>query len=278
MRLSLLSLGRALDVGTRESRFLAALTEAHRGGADHLVITGDLTEDGLDEQFEVLARCLQKSEWSPQRVTLVPGNHDAYSDDAGWSRALNGPLASYQRTSGPLSITEVGDAIVVACNTAFRQNIGRAAGRLGKAQLAEIVRIASDVEFKETAVVLAQHHGPIARGRGALDWLDGLAEREELLAILARYPNIHVLCGHNHRRLDRSLGSSAHSRTAIFADPLRGNDRARIFSASAVVDDPHPLRTYEVAGAKLSANCHGEKRRALRRVLVDAFTDTGLEV
>ncbi|MDH4224425.1 MAG: metallophosphoesterase [Deltaproteobacteria bacterium] len=46
---------------------------------DHLVITGDLTQLGLEEEFDlarqVLAPLLERG---PGRVTILPGNHDRY--------------------------------------------------------------------------------------------------------------------------------------------------------------------------------------------------------
>src|SRR4051794_40675733 len=77
-RLSCLSLGRPLEPFERRQRALRALAEVRASGADHLVITGDLTEDGAPAQFEVLAEVLADSHFPAERITLVPGNHDAY--------------------------------------------------------------------------------------------------------------------------------------------------------------------------------------------------------
>jgi 3',5'-cyclic AMP phosphodiesterase CpdA len=72
-RLMFLSAGSPLEAEARMQRVAASLQAARRGGADHILITGDLTEDGVDSQFELLAEVLHASGIDPQRVTLVPG-------------------------------------------------------------------------------------------------------------------------------------------------------------------------------------------------------------
>src|SRR5262245_9785616 len=73
-RLLDLNTGRKIDPQARFERVCQALRQASR--SDHVVITGDLTEDGTEAQFELLAEALSESKLAPERVTLVPGNHD----------------------------------------------------------------------------------------------------------------------------------------------------------------------------------------------------------
>src|SRR5262245_38212275 len=93
-RLQYLSAGRAIDYVVRREKAVQALRTASRH-ARHLVVTGDLTEDGVPAQFELLAEVLADAEVDPERVTIVPGNHDRYADADGFERALSGPLAAY---------------------------------------------------------------------------------------------------------------------------------------------------------------------------------------
>jgi 3',5'-cyclic AMP phosphodiesterase CpdA len=98
-RLSCLSLGCPLAPRERRKRVARALVEVRKSGADHLVITGDLTEDGTPPQFEVLAEVLADSKIAPERITLVPGNHDAYDASGNYAAALAGPLRAFAPTS-----------------------------------------------------------------------------------------------------------------------------------------------------------------------------------
>src|SRR5688572_2232868 len=78
-RLQYLSAGRSIDFATRRHKALSALRSAGRNAA-HVVLTGDLTEDGMPAQYELLAELLSDADLDPHRVTIVPGNHDRYAD------------------------------------------------------------------------------------------------------------------------------------------------------------------------------------------------------
>src|SRR4051794_40372705 len=79
-RLTFLSFFRKLDQKERCTRVRRALATYGASGAQHLVVTGDLTEDGTAAQFEVLAEVFLESGIDPREVTFTAGNHDAYTD------------------------------------------------------------------------------------------------------------------------------------------------------------------------------------------------------
>ena len=99
MRHHFLSFGRPLDVAGRRRKLASALSAARRAGAGHVVISGDLTETGLPGEYEALAEALHACEFAPDRITLVPGNHDLYASPDAWRRAIDGPLAAFADTS-----------------------------------------------------------------------------------------------------------------------------------------------------------------------------------
>ena len=58
---------------------LAALVDdLHAQGPDHVVVTGDLTNIALQDEFSASLPWLQKL-GGPQRVSVIPGNHDTYT-------------------------------------------------------------------------------------------------------------------------------------------------------------------------------------------------------
>lgn len=235
MRLSFLTLGRAIDAEVHKRRFESALREAWLTRADHLVISGDLTEDGLPEQFELFAEVLAESPWSPDDVTIVPGNHDAYVDLNAFERALEGPLSAFRRTSTPGTITELRDATVVALSTTIDQHWLRAAGRVGEAARAMLERLSLREAKRDRPVVVAMHHPPMPWGL-QLRWIEGLLDVDAVSALLGRHPNAHVLCGHIHSGGDHRV---------------RGNEDPQIFVGDAVVDGATPVRVYEAIGDRL---------------------------
>jgi 3',5'-cyclic AMP phosphodiesterase CpdA len=236
VRLGYLSLFRPIDVAARMRRARRALDEAKRLGFDHLVISGDLTEDGTAPQFEQLAFALSESHIDPHRVTLVPGNHDAYCDRTAFARALDGPLRPYAAGSGglPGKVIDLGDAVLLPISTAIHQHWTYSSGHIDGDVFDGIDKRASDPGLAKRAVVVVQHHAPNRHPVAALQWVDGLRGYHRLLALLAKLRGVQVLHGHLHTAVTRVL-------------ELGGI--TRIFGAPAVVEDEAPrVRIYETRG------------------------------
>jgi len=236
-RLSLLSFGRRLDAAERRRRAASALAEARAESVDHLLITGDLTEDGELAQFEVLAELLADSRISPERITLVPGNHDAYADGGTYAAALAGPLRPYAATSAIATALRFRDVTIVPVSTAFHQSPLRSAGAIVGAELETLGQIAADPSLRGRPLVFAQHHPPGRHFVPLFHWIDGLVEHSALSALFERCPHLHVIHGHTHHKVNRSL---------------RQGEAARIFSAKAVVESESTLRLYEASPHGLS--------------------------
>jgi 3',5'-cyclic-AMP phosphodiesterase len=235
-RLAYLTLGRPESPERRRWRAIHALREAHRTGAEHLVLTGDLTEDGVDEQFEILAEILQDSGFPPARVTLVPGNHDAYADGEAFTRALDGPLRAYRATSTMGAPVYLDGVVLLPMSTAFAQSVTRSAGAIEGIELEAAARAAEDSRLTGAALVIAMHHPPHRRSLSPIQWIDGLREHAEMSALLDRYDHAHVLHGHTHIARDRSVRPGA---------------PPRIFSTEAVVESRAPLRLYRARHGRL---------------------------
>ena len=235
-RLSYLSFGRRLDPQERRRRAAYALEEARGKNIDHLLITGDLTEDGQLEQFEVLAELLSDSGIPAERITVVPGNHDAYTDGGAFAEALKGPLRPYAGTSSIASPLRFSDVTIVPVSTAFHQSPLRSAGAIAQHELELLARIAKDPSLLGQPLVFAQHHSPSRLLLPLLQWIDGLSEHAVLSDLFDRCPHLHVVHGHTHHETNR---------------PTRKGEAARVFSARAVVDGSSPLRLYSVSPAGL---------------------------
>lgn len=239
------SFGRVLDPEARLRKLGRALCAAREGGADHVVISGDLTELGTEAQLETFAEALHDSGIDPERITLVPGNHDAYTSEATWSRALAGPLAAFRRASAgaadAVNVFQRDGVAFLPLDVSCHQNIMRAAGELSTAQLDALESCIASVRSRADAVVLVLHHSPFIHSTRAWHWLHGLRGAERLTDLLARHEDIHVLHGHLHHAV---------------ALAVPGSQRVRVFGASAVVDDADGdgnVRFYEVRGGILTA-------------------------
>ncbi len=235
LSLHFLSFGRVLDAGGRAGKLKRALAVAKRNQADHFVISGDLTEVGAPDQFEAFAETLHASEIDPERITLVPGNHDAYTSAGAWKQALEGPLRAFASTSSgePGKVVDRGDVVFLPVDVSCYQSITRSAGELTPAWGDALERRFADPGLANKAVVVVQHHQPFAHARSAWQWIDGLRGHVRLMDLLARYARVQLLHGHMHKVVDRLVGMG----------------KSRIFGAPAVVDDTEEaprVRLYDV--------------------------------
>jgi hypothetical protein len=137
------------------------------------------------------------------RVSLVPGNHDALvavAPDEGlarwsaWTRAGAGWPYVHRR----------GDIALIGLNSAVPTAPLLAQGRLGAEQLRRLERVLEEQGAAGRIRVLLLHH-PVARG--AVGWRKALADGAELRALLQRKGVELVLHGHaRDARLDPVAG------------------------------------------------------------------------
>ncbi|APR74760.1 3',5'-cyclic-nucleotide phosphodiesterase [Minicystis rosea] len=235
-RLAFLSAGRQHDAEARKRRAVRALQTARRSGADHVVITGDLTEDGIPAQYEVLAEVLHESGLAASQVTIVPGNHDAYAHGDAFADALRGPLSAYAETSTPGVPVMLRDMVLLPVSTAMAQPYTFSAGAIAEPTLASARQLAADSKKSGRALVLAMHHPPQRRAIPLMQWLDGLRDHAQVAAILEEHDHVHVVHGHLHEIMNRSVRPGA---------------TPRIFGTEAVVTGRTPVRFYHARHARL---------------------------
>ncbi|MDX2258745.1 MAG: metallophosphoesterase [Hyphomicrobiaceae bacterium] len=193
------------------ARIVADLA-AHR--PDHIAVTGDLVNLGLPDEYEA-ARAWLAELGPPDRVSVVPGNHDIYVPlpaavgigrwadhyTSGPAGPSGGALATSAAKPPPFPFVRrfaggYGRIALVGVNSAIPTPVFVAAGRLGDEQLraleAELRALAADGYLR----VLLIHHPPLP---GQAAHRRALADAVPLQAMLARAGAELVLHGHNHR-------------------------------------------------------------------------------
>lgn len=164
--------------------------DLQRAAVDHIVITGDVTNFSLPAEFAAAAAWL-KILAPPERVSLVPGNHDqlvcvpehdGLGQWAPWTRLDGG--------SWPF-VHELDGVALVGINTAIPTLPLLARGRVGAAQLARLEHRLAALGDRCRVVLL--HHPPVDRIVGARK---ALADRAALRRVLARTGAELVLYGH----------------------------------------------------------------------------------
>jgi len=235
------SIGRPLDPIERRRKLKNGLRAAKQAGAHHFVISGDLTEMGTKAQYEALAETLHESDVEPWRITLVPGNHDAYDSPTAWREAMDGPLRPWAMSSArnPGAVVDIGSVCFLPVDVACHQPVTRSAGEISEAAIDAIEHRVMDSAFRHKPIVVVQHHPPYERS-AVMQWIDGLRGWARMMVLIERFPAVHVLHGHLHHVVSRVVGLG----------------RERIFGAPAIVDDPSDrprVRLYEAHGTMLES-------------------------
>ena len=199
---------------------------------DHIAITGDLVNLALEAEFPP-SRAWLESVGTPDRVTVIPGNHDAYVRATAhrfaeaWGSYLDGDAAPgggafpSLRRRGPLALISVSSAVPTPPLMAT--------GWLGRAQLEQLERMLAGLSAEAFRVLLIHH--PLRSDARA----KRLTDSSELLAVLKRHGVELVLHGHDH----------VHS--TIWVDGPKGTiPVVGVPSASAIAHGRYPDAAYNL--------------------------------
>jgi 3',5'-cyclic AMP phosphodiesterase CpdA len=178
----------------------------------HLVITGDLTQIALPDEFRQ-ARAWLDSLGSPGEVTVVPGNHDAYVY-VSWMQGLSqwqpylvsddtsrGGEADTAETVFP-SLRVRGPVAFIGLSSARPSAPLLATGRLGESQLKRLETMLEQTRSQGLFRVVLLHHPPVP---GEERWRKRLTDAAQLCAVIARQGAELVLHGHRHRSVQSRI-------------------------------------------------------------------------
>jgi len=174
------------------------------------VITGDLTNISLPSEFPLALDWLRRI-GSPDRVSAVPGNHDAYvripreiSWDL-WSEYLLSDPGVEAGGTAPLrfpSLRVRGPLAIVGLNSALPTAPLIASGALGSEQLERLEKLLLELARGDHFRLLLIHHPPV---RGDESRRRSLDDAEALAAVVSRSGVDLVVHGHLHRTRIASL-------------------------------------------------------------------------
>ncbi|UPG74651.1 metallophosphoesterase (plasmid) [Roseomonas gilardii subsp. gilardii] len=177
----------------------ALLADLAAAGAEHLAITGDLTNLALPGEFAA-ARDWLAALGPPERVTVVPGNHDA-TVPLPWASGIGhwAPWMAGEATGAPFPfLRRRGAVALIGLSSAAPTPPGSAAGRLGAAQLSALPGLLDAAGREGLFRIVMVHHPPLPGPGGRRK---ALSDRAALCAVLARHGAELVLHGHHHRPL-----------------------------------------------------------------------------
>jgi len=222
-----LGLGRASEAAAR------ALVEAQQEAqVDQVVVTGDVTHRGRDEEMSLFLDIFAPLQRA-HRLTVVPGNHDRTSDDAG--RALMAGRRVVLEQTPELALVRIDST--AEHNRSFLTSHGQ----VTQAMVEEVDRVLGLAPEHALRVLLLHHH-PLALPEET--WLERWSERLRLpycselplgRELLRRVRGRCDLVLHGHRHVPREihLGAPGQRPLALYnAGSSTQLRRVRLFSHS----------------------------------------------
>jgi 3',5'-cyclic AMP phosphodiesterase CpdA len=165
---------------------------------DAIVLSGDLTDGGFDEEYDILAEMIRRH--LPMPVYVIPGNHDRREG----MKARLGHLPGVR--SDPQFIQYAVDDLPVRLVMLDSIVPFKGHGDLCADRLAFLDRTLAAEPRKPTLVVL--HHPPIQCSIAHMDEVR-LFAAAALEAVIQRHPQVErVLCGHAHRPIIARFGGT----------------------------------------------------------------------
>lgn len=181
---------------------------------DHIAVTGDLANIGLPAEFEAAERWLAAL-GPPERVSVVPGNHDVYCrlgraepGVARWAAWMTGdgdelPPGRRMTGHGDLGdffpyVRRLGRVALIGLNSAVETAPLLATGRIGPQQLARLGVVLDRLAGERRVRIVLVHH-PVLPGQA--EPTHALRDAAALEAVIVRHGADLVLHGHKHRRM-----------------------------------------------------------------------------
>ena len=199
--------------------YLLAVLAGAAAHADHVVVTGDITNLSLEGEYEEACRLLADVARTTE-VTVVPGNHDIYLPAVHHERRFPHHFSAYFESDLPElalalpsghfpSVKLRGPAAIIGLTSAVPRPPFVSAGHLGAEQLAALEQVLRDPEVARRTPVVLIHHSPFD-SRFRLEQLrDGLVDASALRARLEPLARGLVLYGHLHVRRRTRLATPA---------------------------------------------------------------------
>ncbi|MBD1547259.1 metallophosphoesterase family protein [Roseibium aggregatum] len=192
---------RAKSMGGSALDQLIADLKAHQ--PDHIAVTGDLVNIALPLEI-IGARQWLDEIGPPNRVSVVPGNHDAYVPGAlkkaveAWRPYMTADAGTGSEDPKETTFPYVrrrGDVAIIGVSTARATGPWFATGRVGSTQARELRRILTELGEQGLFRVVLIHHPPFKK---ATHWHKRLSDASRVRAVLKWAGAELVLHGHTH--------------------------------------------------------------------------------
>lgn len=164
---------------------------------DVMLITGDMTDCGLDSEYELLRKLLTRL---PMPVFMVPGNHDRRDNlkkiFGDWPTIVADPdFVQFAIEDFPVRL--------IALDTVIP---GESGGMLCERRLAFLEQA---LAVSDRPSIIFMHHPPFDCGIVHMDRIRLIEGAERLAEIVRKSGHVErILCGHHHRPIETLFGGT----------------------------------------------------------------------
>jgi 3',5'-cyclic AMP phosphodiesterase CpdA len=198
--------------------FEQMIADIDAAGVDHVLCTGDITNLALEQEFRFARGLFDRFAGGPERVTVIPGNHDAYvaegiahfatffeafsRSDPGWAWPEDTRVGDDDDLRWPI-VRVRGELALVGVSTSRATPWFTAYGFIGEGQLARLRHALADARLAGKVRVIAIHHPPA--GKRARSKIRGLRDHEAFAQVIADVGADLIVHGHEHRDMHEQL-------------------------------------------------------------------------
>ncbi len=223
---------------------------------DHIAITGDLSNLALASEFEEAASILAEIRDAGERVSVIPGNHDYYTQETArkrrferyFARYMHSDLPDYQTESGyPFCQLKGDDVAIIGMNSAVPTPWFFATGEVEEDQLEAVAAVLDDPKVRDRFKVVMIHHHLMPFEHSRVEYTRRLVNADKVLDTMRWHDVDLVIHGHNH-----------HFAT-LEVPHLRGRGTLRICEAGSTsvgtYEDPHfggKFNVYDIEDGRLA--------------------------
>ena len=240
--------------------YLRSVLAAAATHADHLVVTGDITNLALEHEYEE-ARALLDDVARRTEVSVVPGNHDIYLPSIRDNRRFARHFGPFLQSDLPELACELpvghfpcvklrGPLALIALSSAVPRPPFVSGGYVGRTQLEALERILAHPLVQQRTPLVLIHHPPVDTRPWLVQLRDGLADGPALRAVLGTLARGVVLFGHLHVRKRCTFQTGSGTLDVI------GASGAALVHPDASVRAGFNMYVFDDRGALISVEAH----------------------
>ncbi len=195
--------------------YLVTVLRAAAADADHVVVTGDITNLSLEGEYAEAVALLSEIARTTE-VTVVPGNHDIYLPAVLHERRFPHHFHPFMTSDLPElgldlqaghfpSVKLRGPAAIIGVSSAVPRPPFVSAGFVGHAQLEALSRLLAHPEVAARVPVVLIHHSPFDARFRVEQMRGGLVDAHAFRTALQPLTRGLVIYGHLHERRQAKL-------------------------------------------------------------------------